>query len=259
MGNKMNLIELDEYLNSFLKKENFPSDPSLNGIQIQNDAPRTKQIKRVAFAVDASEDTALAAAEKSADVLFVHHGLFWGGCQTLTGNFYRRISAFMKNNIALIAYHIPLDANTETGNNYGTAARLGLTDTKPFGTWRGMSLGVKGLLPAPMSAEELAEKALRPGRQPVSVLNFGKDLINSVGIISGGAGDDVDQAVAAGLDAFITGEFPHSQYHFAKEEKITVIAGGHYETETVGVNLVMEKLRKETGTECLFIDFPTSL
>ena len=255
----MTLIELNDYFNSFLQRENYVSDPSLNGIQIQNKEPVSKQIKKVAFAVDACEETALAAAEWGADVLFVHHGLFWGGCQTITGDFYKRISAFVNNDLALCAYHIPLDANNPYGNNYGLAAQVGLKKLKPFGSWRGMCIGVKGEFKTPVSIEELSNLVVRPGRSVPVVLPFGKKDIKTVGIISGGASEDVEDAVAEGLDAYITGEFTHEQYHFAKEMGINVIGAGHYETEIVGVNLVMHKLIKEKNLECKFLDFPTGL
>ena len=255
----MTLIELDNYFNAFLKKEDFPADPSLNGIQIQNSEPSVKQIKKVAFAVDACQATAEAAAREGADVLFVHHGLFWGGCQTITGSFYSRISSFIKNDLALIGYHIPLDANACVGNNYGMAFKLGMKNLEPFGFWRGMAIGVKGELPCEMSLEELAKKVLRPGKTPAGIFPLGKEKIKTVGIISGGAGEDVDQAIELGLDAYITGEFAHEQYHLIKEMEMNVIAGGHYETETVGVNLVREKVEKELGLETVFIDLPTGL
>jgi len=255
----MTLNELDSYLNGFLKKENFSSDIALNGIQIQNSSPDSKQIKKIAFAVDACEATALKAVQEGADVLFTHHGLFWGGCQTITGSFYKRISSFIKNDLALIAYHIPLDANNPCGNNHGIAARLGLLDVKGFAHWRGMEIGVYGKLPAPLTLDELAQKALRPGKKSKSVFAFGKEKISTVGIASGGSGEDVDEAIELGLDAFITGEFEHEQYHLAKEMGINVIAGGHYETETVGINLVREKIEKELGLQTVFIDLPTDL
>lgn len=254
----MTLNELDAYFNSFLKKENFSNDVSLNGIQIENSAPDSKQIKKVAFAVDACEETALKAAQIGADVLFVHHGLFWGGCETVTGSFYKRISTFIKNDIALIGYHIPLDANKPYGNNWGLASRIGLTKVKTFGTWRGMQIGVYGKLKKAVSLDELAGKVLE-GQKPSQVLAFGKDKIKTVGIISGGAGDDFDQAAALGLDAYITGEVEHQLYHPIKEAGINVIAGGHYQTETVGVNLVMQKLKKEKKLNVEFIDIPTGM
>ena len=255
----MTLIEFDNYINAFLRKEDFASDISLNGIQIQNSDPNGKQIKKVAFAVDACEATAKPAAEQGADVLFVHHGLFWGHCQTITGSFYKRVSTFIKNDLALCAYHIPLDANNPYGNNFGLAAKLGLVNCGQFGSWRGMILGVKGELPAECSVEELAAKLMRPGKEPRAVLSFGKAKIKTVGIISGGASEDVEDAVAHGLDCYITGEFAHEDFHFAQEMGINVIAGGHYETETMGVSLVMQKVQSELGLECVFIDEPTGL
>ena len=255
----MTLIEFDEYINSFLKKEDFSADISLNGIQIQNSAPDSKQIKKVAFAVDACEATANAAAKAGADVLFVHHGLFWGHCQTVTGSHYKRLAAFIKNDLALCGYHIPLDANNPYGNNYGLAARLGLTDCEPFGTWRGMTIGVKGRLPQALSIDEIAQKILRPGKKPSSIIALGKKEITTVGIISGGASEDVADAIAEKLDCYITGEFAHEDYHIARENCINVIGGGHYETETVGVSLVMQKVQSETDIECIFLDEPTGL
>ena len=255
----MTLVEINNWFNSFLKKEDFPSDISLNGIQIQNSEPESKQIKKIAFAVDACEETAKKAAEAGADLLFVHHGLFWGGCQTITGSFYKRISTFIKNDLALCAYHIPLDANNPYGNNWGLAARLGLRNCESFGTWRGMVLGVKGELSEELTIHELAERVLRKGVTPRSVLSLGKEKIKTVGIISGGASDDVTDAIEQGLDCYITGEFAHEDYHLAREMGINVIGGGHYETETVGVSLVMEKVEKELGIECIFVDVPTNL
>lgn len=255
----MNLIQIDEYFNEFLKKENFMSDISLNGIQIQNKSPDSKEIKKIAFAVDACEETARIAAEKGADLLFVHHGLFWGHCQTITGSFYKRISTFINNDLALCAYHIPLDANNPYGNNYGLAKRLGLTKVEDFGSWRGMVLGVKGELPSELTVQEIAEKVLRPGKKPNVLLLFGKEKCKTIGIISGGGSEDVETAVQEKLDCYITGEFAHEQYHYAKEMGINVIGGGHYETETAGVLQVMEKVQNELKIECVFIDISTEL
>lgn len=255
----MTLNAINDWFNSFLKKEDFSADISLNGIQIQNSAPDSKQIKKIAFAVDACEQTVLAAAKENADLLFVHHGLFWGHCQTITGATYKRIAAFINNDIALCAYHIPLDANNPYGNNWGLASKLGLKNCENFGTWRGMPVGVKGNLPQALTIEELTQKVLRKGVKPRSVLPLGKEKIETVGIISGGASDDVATAIEEGLDCFITGEFAHEDYHLAKEMGINVIAGGHYETETIGVNLVKEKVEKELGIECVFVEVPTNL
>ena len=257
----MTLNEFDAYLNSFLKKEDFPGDPSRNGIQIQNSAPDLKEIKTVAFAVDACEATALVAAKEGADVLLVHHGLFWGGCETLTGNFYKRAAAFIKNDLALIGYHIPLDANNPYGNNYGLAAALGLTNCQPFGNWHGMTIGVRGEFDCkkPLTPEDVCESLAKITKTQPHLFAFGKDHVQTLGIISGGAGEDVDQAAELGLDCYITGEFTHQDFHVAEELGINVISGGHYGTETMGVSLLKEKVEKELGLRTLFIDLPTDL
>lgn len=255
----MTLNELDEYFNSFLCKENFPADPSRNGIQIQNSSPDGKQITKVAFATDACEATARKAAEEGAQLLFVHHGLFWGDCTPVTGTMYKRIAPFIQNDMALYACHIPLDANNPYGNNYGIAKRLGLRNMQPFGEWRGMTIGVKGELPQECSIEQLSQKLFPDGEKPLHILPFGKQQIKTVAVISGGAGEDAEQASLEGVDAYITGEVEHEQYHMIKELGITVIAGGHYQTETVGVNLVRQKLQQEKGLETVFIDFNTGL
>lgn len=255
----MTLNQLDTYFNSFLKKEEFAPDPSHNGIQVQNSSPDTKEIKKIAFAVDACLDTIMEAAKIHADMLFVHHGIFWGGCDTITDSHYKRIAGLIKNDIALYAMHLPLDANNPYGNNYGLAKRIGLKNIKPFASWKGMTIGVKGTLSKPVYIEELASRALLQGQKPQAILPFGNKEIRTVGICSGGGGDDYVQAVEEGLDAYITGEVEHELFHPIKEAHINVIAGGHYNTEIVGVNLVAEKLRKEKKIECVFIDRPTGL
>lgn len=255
----MTVRELEKYFTDLLKPENFGSDPSMNGLQIQNAEPDTKEIKKIAFAVDACEETALKAAEMGCDALFVHHGLFWGHSEKITGSVYKRISAFIKNDLALFAYHLPLDANNPYGNNYGLAKRLGLSNLEPFGFWRGMCIGVKGKLESPLSLDEITSKVLRPGKTANIVLPFGKEKISTVGIISGGGSEDVETAVAEGLDCFITGDFDHEQFHYAKENAINVIGGGHYETETVGIQLVREKLRSDFGLQTAYIESETGL
>ncbi|MBO4546266.1 MAG: Nif3-like dinuclear metal center hexameric protein [Treponema sp.] len=254
----MTLNELDAYFNSFLKKENFGADPSKNGIQIQNSAPDKKKIKKVGFAVDASLATAQEAARLGCDVLFVHHGLYWDNPEPLVDVHYKRAATFIQNDMALIGYHIPLDANKEAGNNWGMARRLGLKACKDFCPWRGMVIGVKGRLPKAMTIDELSQKALC-GARPNQVLPFGKGKIQTVGIVSGGAGSDHWWAWKEGLDCYITGEIGHTDWNYIKEESINVIAGGHYNTETVGVQLVMKKLKEEKGVAGVFIDVPTGL
>ncbi len=254
----MNLFELDEYFNSFLHVENFRADPSMNGVQIQNEDP-TRQITKVAFATDACEYTAKKAAESGAQLLFTHHGILWGQCERITTSYYKRIAAFIKNDLALYAAHIPLDANEEVGNNFGIARRMGLKNIRSFGCWRGMNIGAMGEFDEEIPLHEVALRLFPEGETVKRIYEWGKDKIKTVAIISGGGAEDVGQAADIGVDAYITGEVGHQDFHVIKELGISVIEGGHYQTETVGVRLVAEKLKKETGIETIFIDFPTGL
>ena len=176
----MTLNELDAYFNSFLHKENFPSDPSRNGVQIQNSAPDIKQITKIAFATDACAKTAEKAIELGAQLLFVHHGIFWGDCTPLVDAQYKRVSAFLKGDLALYASHIPLDANEEVGNNYGLARRIGLKNIEKFGEWHGMSIGAAGYLDSPCSIEQLCNKLFPNGEKSNYILPFGKKEIQKV-------------------------------------------------------------------------------
>lgn len=255
----MTLHEIDKWLRAFLCIEDYAEDPSQNGIQIQNSQPRTQQIIKVAFAVDACMETIQRSAEEKVNMLFVHHGLFWSHSQLITGTHYNRIAALIRHDIALYACHIPLDANNQVGNNYGLAHRIGLQQLEPFGYWHGMNIGVKGLFPQPLSLEEVTARLFPGGEKALHILPFGSKDIRTVAIISGGAGEEVEQACAYGADLYITGEIAHEQYHTALEHGINVIAGGHYQTETVGVSLVAEKMHRELGIETIFIDVPTGL
>lgn len=255
----MTLNELDLYFRSFLDLEKYSDDSSRNGIQVENSNPETKEIKKVAFSVDACLETIQKAIQENAQLLFVHHGMFWGFCEPIVGSHGKRIRELIKNDVALYACHIPLDANMQVGNNFGLAKRLNLQQLETFGKWKGMEIGVGGKLPKPMTLEQVAQNLFPNGEKPLHILPFGKKEIQTVGIISGGAGRELSQGVEKGYDLYITGEIYHEQYHFAKESGISVIAGGHYQTETVGVSLVMEKLFAEKGIETVFIDVPTGL
>ena len=196
----MTLNELNAFFNSFLKNEDFDKDISLNGVQVQNSAPDSKEIKKVAFAVDACLETIKRAAQANAGLLFAHHGIFWGKPEAIDGSHGMRVKSLIRNNMGLISYHIPLDANNPYGNNYGLAARLELKECQPFGSWRGMTIGVKGVLPAELTIDKIAQKLLRPGKKPSSIIALGKKNIKTVGIISGGASEDVADAIDEKLD-----------------------------------------------------------
>jgi dinuclear metal center YbgI/SA1388 family protein len=251
----MTLDEIDEYLRAYLNIAAFPGDPSKNGVQVGG----AGEIKKIAFAVDACLETIRRAAALKADMLFVHHGIFWDDVEPLRGVMYNRVKELIQNNIALFACHLPLDAHPECGNNYGLARALGMQDLEPFGEWKGYTVGVKGTLPAPLSSEEIIDKLFPGALHDCVVLPFGKEKLVNAAIVSGGGAGQMDQAADAGADVFITGEIGHTQYHYAEERHITVIAAGHYVTETAGVQLLMKKIEREFGIETTFIDVPTGL
>ena len=255
----MTLHELDTYFRSFLHIEDYMQDSSKNGIQVENSDIYNKQIKKVAFTVDACIETIEKAIENDVDVIFVHHGIFWGHEQTITGNHFKRIKMLIDNDIALYACHIPLDAHTEVGNNYGLANMLNLKNIAPFGEWKKMTIGVKGFFETEKTLDDVINLLRTFSIDPTDVLAFGKKSINSIAIVSGGAEDLITEAIADSIDVYVTGEISHQTYHVAKEHNIHLIAGGHYATETIGVSLVAKKLTKEKQLETIFFDVPTGL
>jgi dinuclear metal center YbgI/SA1388 family protein len=211
----------------------------------------------VAFAVDACLESIRRAAEWKADLLFVHHGLFWGKPLAVTGGHYQRLRALIETNLALYAVHLPLDMHPELGNNAGLARRIGLQQLEPFGEYKGMKIGYRGRVAEEMTLEQVVR--LCCGEQGINVLPFGPENISTVGIVSGGAADEAYQAIDERLDLFITGDADHTIYHHCLEGRINVIFGGHYLTETSGVILLAEKLEKETDLKTIFLDIPTGL
>jgi dinuclear metal center YbgI/SA1388 family protein len=257
----MTVNELDAYFSKYLALDTFSTDVSKNGLQAANNDPDTAPVQKIAFGVDAGLETITRSAQAGAGLLFVHHGLLWGQCEPITGVYYRRLKALFDADMALYACHLPLDAHPVSGNNYGLAARLGLQNQVPFGSYHGALIGVRGDLPegAALTPEELARRLFPGNFADCKIFPFGKTRIRSAAIVSGGAGDLVDQAAVAGVDAYITGEVEHQTYHLMKEMGITVIAGGHYVTETVGVSLMMKKTADDLGLETVFIDVPTGM
>ena len=253
----MTLKELDRRLSDFLDLASVAAiDRSRNGLQV---ARRGTEVRRVAFAVDASLEAFRRAADWGAEVLFVHHGLFWGEAACLTGSAYGRIRFLVEKDLALFAAHFPLDIHPEVGNNAGIARHLGLVDVEPFGLHRGVKIGCKGRLPGPLALAKVAEVLGEGQSDPVRTLAFGPDPVRTVGIVSGGAPLDVEQAAAEGLDAFVTGESAHQVYHFCLEERISAVFAGHYRTESYGVKALAARLSNDTGLETTWLDIPTGM
>jgi dinuclear metal center YbgI/SA1388 family protein len=253
----MNLSELDIYLSQTLQHSAWAArDKSMNGLQVGR---RESEVHRVAFAVDASLQSFERAVAVGAQMLVVHHGLFWGSPLAVTGDHRRRLQYLFDHDLALWASHLPLDAHPTLGNNAGMAQALGLTDVVPFGEYRGAKIGCKGVLPAPQRLDQLCEVLFHGRENVLQILPFGKSEVSTVGLVSGGAPYEVADAIAENLDVYITGDAAHTIYHQALEAGINVIHGGHYATETWGVRLLTEHLQKEKGVPSVFVDLPTGL
>lgn len=253
----MNLAQFDETLQSLLRIPDFErADASWNGIQV---SCSEKEIQSVAVAVDAAAETIERAIAWGADALFVHHGLFWGRAERVTGIHHARLSSLLKADVALYAVHLPLDAHEELGNNARMASALELQEITSFGAYKGMRIGVQGTLPNPMTTLEVSRALFGTTEDLLGVLPFGKEHNSRIGIISGGAPRDVAQAIDEGLDLFVTGDAAHTIYHHCLEAGINVMFGGHYRTETWGVAAVAEWLTREHGIRTTFVDVPTGL
>jgi len=228
-------------------------DASLNGIQVEG----TAEVGRVALAVDAALATFSMAGEAEADMLLVHHGLFWGDATPIVGPMKARIAVLLDLDISLYAAHLPLDAHPELGNNAVLARLLELRGVTPFGSWDGKAIGFRGALPEPTGRAGLAGRleALL-GARP-EILPFGPDPIASVAVVSGDAAKLVPEAAAAGVDAFVTGESDHVAWHMAREHGVNLVFAGHYATETVGVRALGEALADRFAVETVFLDAPT--
>jgi len=258
----MQLSEYAERLDEELDAAAYADvDASANGLQV---GPDDAEIERVAVAVDAAEATIEAAADADADVLVVHHGISWGGIDRVTGSTYDRIEALIENGLALYVSHLPLDGHPDLGNAAGVADEIGLGDTEPFGEIGPVTIGTIGELDAPRSPASIREtldgfEGQPDGEaSPTRVLDFGPDEVERVAVVTGSGVDWLDEAVAAGADALITGEGKQQVYHDAREAGITVFLGGHYATETFGVRS-LASLSAEWGLETEYVSHPTGL
>ncbi len=207
--------------------------------------------------MDASPATIRLAIAGKADLLIVHHGLFWTPRQPWTGKNYELLRLLAENNLAVYSSHLPLDAHPKLGNNAQLCTALGLKNLKPFFTTRGQTIGFKSQMK--ISRNELASKLERAtGGRPI-LIPGGKSICEKIGVVTGGAGGDLKLAAAEGVDTFITGEGPHWTYALAEELGLNVFYGGHYATETFGVKALAAELSKKFKVPWEFLDRPTGL
>jgi dinuclear metal center YbgI/SA1388 family protein len=228
-------------------------DGAVNGLQMANSGAVT----RIAATVDASLATAKMAVAAGADLLLVHHGLFWSKTHPWTGKKYDLLRLLIENNLAIYSSHLPLDAHPRLGNNVRLAAALGLVGLKPFFVSHGQPIGFQSA--GRITRTDLARRLAQATGAPPIVIPGGPELCRRIGVVTGGAGGDLPQAAAEGVDTFITGEGPHWTFAQAEELGLNVLYGGHYATETFGVKALAAELSKKFHLPWQFLDHPTGL
>ena len=239
--------ELVGYLDQLLVPGKF-KDYCPNGLQVEGRG----EVRRIVAGVTASQALLDVAVERNADAILVHHGYFWKGEDgRVTGIRRKRLSSLLVNDMNLLAYHLPLDAHPELGNNAQLAARLGWEPDGRFGeqdiAWTGRLASVGNLAALTDSVASVL------GRQPLVFGDLGKP-IRRIAWCSGGAQGYFEQAIALGVDAYLSGEISEQTVHLARESGVAYLAAGHHATERYGVQALAEHLSQQFDIECQFVD-----
>ena len=243
------LQELCEHLDHRLEIDRF-KDGCPNGLQVEG----TGEIGKVATAVTSSVNVVRKAVEAGVQVLIVHHGMFWNRDEfPIVGTKKEKLELLIKNGISLLAYHLPLDAHRELGNNWKAARDLNWSDLEPFGELDGNHIGVKGRFPR-MSVNRFQRQIEEYYGHQAHVAAGGASEVRSAALISGGAYKAAVQAAKEGIDCFITGNFDEPVWHTAHEEKINFFAMGHSASERVGPMALGEYIKESLGVETVFLD-----
>jgi dinuclear metal center YbgI/SA1388 family protein len=247
-------------LDTLLRTAEIPDYPgALNGLQLTS----RRDVRRLATAVDFSSFTVDETIRVGADMLLVHHGMFWGGAQPLTGRHYERIARLITSDIAVYASHLPLDTHPEFGNNVLLAQRLGLTPSAGFARFKTIEVGVSGN--ADVTTGALVGRARAFAREcsgEVVVTPFTEERRTRRWAVCTGAGADSDtlhEAVEGGIDTMIVGEGPHHTAVQARDLGLVIIYAGHYATETLGIRALGERIGGELGIQSQFLEAPTGL
>ncbi len=243
----MQLIELRDYIGRLLEVDRF-RDYCPNGIQVEGRA----EIHRIASGVTASQHLLEAATEWGADAILVHHGYFWRNEDaTLTGIKKRRIAHLLQRDVSLLAYHLPLDAHAELGNNAQLGRMLGLQAQGRFGE---QDIAWHGELQQPQTLAEFAATITHQLQRAPQIIGEGGRTLRRVAWCTGAAQGYFEQAVALGVDAFLTGEISEQNVHVARETGVAFIAAGHHATERYGVQALGGHLAQQFSLEHRFFD-----
>ncbi len=251
---RASLASIVRYCDRTLRTAKVPDyEGAANGLQVEN--PGT--VSRIAAAVDASFATVNLAIEEKADLLVVHHGLFWGPSQPWTGKRYELLRLLLENDLAVYSSHLPLDAHPRLGNNARLCAALGLKKLRPFFFDHGQFICFQAR--QKISRGDLATGLQRATGSDPLLIPGGPPICQRIGVVTGGAGSDLKKAAAEGVDTFVTGEGPHWTYAMAEELGVNVLYAGHYATETFGVKALAAHLSRRFKIPWCFVDHPTGL
>lgn len=251
---KASLLAIVRHCDQLLRTSEVQDYPgAVNGLQVQNRGGVT----RIAATVDASLQTVRLAVEAKADLLLVHHGLFWGPSHPWTGKRYDLQRTLLENDLAVYSSHLPLDLHPKLGNNVQLSAALGLKGLSPFFVSHGQHIGFQAR--AKLTRQELSQRLQRALGDLPHLIPAGPEVCRRIGVVTGGAGSELKIAAAEGVDTFITGEGPHWTYALAEELGVNVFYGGHYATETFGVKALAAHLARRFRIPWVFLDHPTGL
>jgi len=251
---KVSLTAIVRYCDRLLRTSKVQDyDRAANGLQVENRG----SVTRLAAAVDASLATVRLAAAAQADLLLVHHGLFWAPAHPWTGKRCELMRCLLEHNLAVYSSHLPLDAHPRLGNNAQLCATLGLKKLRPFFFDHSLFLGFRAN--TSISRADLAGRLQRATGVKPRVIPAGPKICRRIGVVSGGAGGDLQKAADELVDTFITGEGPHWTYAVAEERGLNVLYGGHYATETFGVKALAAHLSARFKVPWTFLDHPTGL
>ena len=257
---RASLDDVARHLDHALRTNEIPDYPgAMNGVQVEHDGP----ITRCAVAVDASLRTIDAAIACNANLLIVHHGLFWGGSQPIRGRIFQRVRRLLAHDIAVYASHLPLDLHPTLGNNALMARALELTPSMGFAHFQSIAIGVMG--DADVETVTLAARcdtlARQEGGQLVAVGATPQRRTRRWALCTGAgaSSDTLREAAAAGVDTLIVGEGPHHTAVEASELGIAVLYVGHYATETFGVRALGQEIEHTFGIPWTFVAAPTGL
>jgi dinuclear metal center YbgI/SA1388 family protein len=244
--------EIIAFLDELLEARDF-EDYGPNGLQVVG-AP---EVSVLATGVSAHLELFERAAAEGAQMVLCHHGMLWHKQPIVVdGQRRERLEALFAADMSLAAYHLPLDAHPDVGNNALICEALGLDLAEPFGDHGGRSIGFVGRPPEPLPRSELIERCRVAFRRDPLVFEYGPDPVRSVGVMSGGGASSIGEAADLGLDAFLTGEPSEPAMADARERRITFVAGGHWATETFGVRRLGELLAERFGVEHRFLPVP---